>query len=196
MDYSKILMQLINDNQGVISAKMVTNAGIPRIYLSELLKKGVLRRCERGIYLLTQSEEDEMYCFQMRYPQTTFSHESALYLLRYITTMPQQVVVTVKTGTNTKNLLNAGTRVHSIRSDLYKLGEIEKKTYLGRTVYTYDVERSICDIIRNRSKVDNALITIALRKYNDSPDKDFSKLISYAEKLKVAKIMKNYIEFL
>lgn len=196
MDYSKMLQKLIDDNDGVISTKMVTEFGIPRIYLSEFVKRGILKRYERGIYIALESNGDKMYCFQMRFPQATFSHESALFLQQYINKMPEYPVVTVKTGTNTKNLVSNGTRVHSIRPTLYTLGEIEEKTCYGRSVRTYNIERSICDIIRSRSRIDSDIIVSTLKKYNDSPEKDFSKLIVYAEKLKVAKILNSYLEFL
>lgn len=196
MDYSKTLQKLIDDNDGVISTKMVTDFGIPRIYLSEFVKRGILKRYERGIYIALESNGDKMYCFQMRFPQATFSHESALFLQKYINKMPEYPVVTVKTGTNTKNLVSNGARVHSIRPILYTLGEIEEKTCYGRSVRTYNIERSICDIIRSRSRIDSDIIVSTLKKYNDSPEKDFSKLIAYAEKLKVAKILNSYLEFL
>lgn len=196
MDYTKMLKKLVDDNDGIISTKMVTEFGIPRTYLSELIKKGMLERYKRGIYISTQSNDDKMYCFQMRFSQATFSHESALFLHQYIEKMPEQPIVTVKTGTNTKNLVNNGARVHSIRQDLYTLGETEIKTRYGRNVRTYNIERSICDIIRNRSRVDSEIIVSTVKKYNDSPEKDFSRLITYAQELKVAKILNNYLEFL
>lgn len=196
MNYSEKLKKLLDDNNGVISTKMVTESGIPRIYLSEFMKKGMLERYERGVYISNASNDDEMFCFQMKFPQTIFSHESALFLQNYIESIPKQPIVTVKTGTNTKSLMNVGSRVHSIRSDLYTLGEVERKTCYGRVVCTYDVERSICDIIRNRSRVNNDIIVSVLKKYNDSNEKDFLKLINYAERLKVTKVLNSYLEFL
>lgn len=196
MDYTKMLKKLVDDNDGVISTKMVTELGIPRIYLSELIKKGMLERYKRGIYISTQSNNDKMYCFQMRFSQMKFSHESALFLHQYIEKMPEQPIVTVKTGTNTKNLMNNGARVHSIRQNLYTLGEAEIKTCYGRSVQTYNIERSICDIIRSRSRINSEIIVNTVKKYNDSPEKDLSKLIAYAEKLKVEKILDNYFKFL
>lgn len=196
MDYSKELRLLITECNGVISTKMVSDIGIPRIYLSDFVKKGILERFERGIYISTESTDDEMYCFQMRFSQSIFSHEAALYLHKYMDVPPEQPIVTVRTGTNTKSLINSGAKVYSIRTGLYSLGETETKTAYGRIVQTYDIERSLCDILRSRSKVDNEIIVKSLKKYNDSPQKDFSKIINYAEKLKVAKILNGYLEFL
>lgn len=196
MDYSKMLRKLIAENNGVISTKMVSENGIPRIYLSDFVKKRILERFERGIYISTDSTDDKMYCFQMRFSQSIFSHQAALYLHNYLEISPEQPIVTVKTGTNTKSLINSGAKVYSIRSELYSLGEIETKTVYGRIVQTYDVERSLCDIIRSRSKIDNEIIVKSLKKYNESLEKNFSKFMDYAEKLKVAKILSGYLEFL
>jgi len=196
MDYYTMLRQLVEDNNGIISTREVTELGIPRTYLSEMVKQGLLERYERGIYISVTSNNDKMYCFQMRFAQVVFSHESALFLHHYIEKVPSRLVVTVRTGTNTKNLMKSGTRVHSIRSELFTLGEIKKETDFGRIVGTYDIERTICDVVRNRSKIENEIIVSVLKKYKDSPKKDFSRLFSYAENLKVAKILYNYLEFL
>lgn len=196
MDYYKMLGQLVNDNKGIITAKEVTELGIPRTYIAELVKKGTLKRYERGVYISVQNDFDMMYCFQMRFAQIIFSHESALFLHGYLEDFPQANVVTVKTGINTKILTKSGARVHSIRPELYTLGETEVETRYGRTVRVYDIERSICDIVRNRRRIDNEVLVSTLRKYNNSPEKDISKLLDYAEKLKVSKILNTYLDFM
>lgn len=196
MDYYKMLGQLVNDNKGIITAKEVTELGIPRTYIAELVKKGALKRYERGVYISVQNDFDMMYCFQMRFTQIIFSHESALFLHGYLEDFPQANVVTVKTGINTKILTKSGARVHSIRPELYTLGETKVETRYGRTVRVYDIERSICDIVRNRRRIDNEVLVSTLRKYNNSPEKDISKLLDYAEKLKVSKILNTYLDFM
>lgn len=196
MDYYKMLGQLVKDNNGIITAKEVTELGIPRTYIVELVKEGNLKRYERGVYITVQNDFDMMYCFQMRFAQIIFSHESALFLHGYLEDYPQANVVTVKTGTNTKILTKSGARVHSIRPELFTLGETEKETRFRRTVRAYDIERSICDIVRNRRRVDNEVLVSTLRKYNNSPEKDISKLLDYAEKLKVSKILNTYLDFM
>ncbi|NMM65818.1 transcriptional regulator [Clostridium sp. P21] len=195
MDYSKMLRQLIRENGGIVSTKMASEHGIPRIYLSDFVKKGILQRFERGIYISTNSIDD-MYCFQMRFDQSIFSHESALYLHQYLKDPPEQKNVTVKTGMNTKSLIRSGAKVYSIKMELYLLGTTEIITNYGRIVRSYDIERSICDIIRSRSKVNNEIIVKSLKIYNDSPEKDLSKLMEYAKKLNVLRILNGYLEFL
>lgn len=181
MDYIDLLLELIQQNNGIITSKMVTDAGIPRVYLSKLVNNGMATRLERGIYVSDKENVDELFCFQMRFKQCVISHETALYIHQYMKNKPKQITATVKTGTNTKTLLQSGVRVHSICQQLYSLGLLEKKNNYGRTILVYDIERSICDIIRNRSRIENDVIICALKKYICSPEKN-GKIIVFCKK--------------
>ena len=72
MDYYSMLRQIVKDSGGIISTKEVTGRGIPRTYISEMVKQGLLERYERGIYKSVTSNNDEMYCFQIRFAQVIF----------------------------------------------------------------------------------------------------------------------------
>ena len=60
----------------------------------------------------------------------------------------------------------------------------------------YDLERTICDIIRSRSKIGTETFLAALKRYAASPQKDLNKLSSYAEKLRVTNVLRQYLEVL
>lgn len=60
----------------------------------------------------------------------------------------------------------------------------------------YDVERSICDTLRNRNQMDIAIITDAIKNYVKSKSQNIPKLMEYAQILKVDKILKKYLEVL
>lgn len=196
MDYIDLLLELMEQNNGIITSKMVTDAGIPRVYLSKLVNDGMATRLERGIYVSGKENVDELFCFQMRFKQCVISHETALYIHQYMKNKPKQITATVKTGTNTKTLLKSGVRVHSICQELYSLGLLEKKNNYGRTILLYDIERSICDVLRNRSRIENDVIICALKKYLDRPEKDLQKLLYFGKKMKVEKVLNQYIKIL
>lgn len=66
------LNALINENNGIVLTKMVTESGIPRMYISELVKNGELERLERGVYITKDSFDDEMYLLQAKYALAIF----------------------------------------------------------------------------------------------------------------------------
>lgn len=196
MDYAAKLQSLINEHNGVISTKLVTEADIPRTYLSEFVKKGILERLDRGIYITHHCYDDEMYRFQMKYNQAIFSHETALLFHNLTDRDPHTYSVTVKTGVNTKSLLNSGAKVYSIKSELYELGSTTAETPYNRIVRTYDMERAICDVIRSRSQMDIEILTEALKRYTKRRDKNIPQLMLYADKFRVTNILKKYLEVL
>ena len=59
------------------------------------------------------------------------------------------------------------------------------KTNLGNVVRTYDIERTICDVIKNKEKMDIQVFTYALKEYVKRNDKDLVKLITYSKILKI-----------
>ena len=196
MDYSTKLEKLIQKNNGVISTKKVTEAGIPRTYLSEFVKRGILERLERGVYISKDCYDDEMYRLQIKYEQAIFSHDTALFLHDLTDRDPLQYAVTVKTGYNTKNIKASGAKVYTIKKELYDLGLITVKTSFDRVVKTYNMERTICDIVRSRSQVDIEILIDALKRYTKRKDKNLPQLMRYADKFRITSILRKYLELL
>ena len=60
----------------------------------------------------------------------------------------------------------------------------------------YDVERSICDIIKNKNKLDLELFNKAIRNYYYSKNKNIIRLYDYAEKLGIYEKVRNTFEVL
>ena len=76
------------------------------------------------------------------------------------------------------------------------LGKSEKSSGMGHNIVTYDIERTLCDIIRSRNKIDNQIIIEALKNYAQSKDKDLHRLYKYAENFGIEKILYHYMEVL
>ena len=79
---------------------------------------------------------------------------------------------------------------------MYKLGEINLKTTFGNVVRTYNAERTICDLLRSRSRLDEETVIGAVKRYAESTDKNLNLLSEYASQLGVSKIVKRYMEVL
>ena len=71
----------------------------------------------------------------------------------------------------------------SVSKDIYELGLIEVKTKFGNKVKAYDLERSICDVIKFRKRLDLDMVKYSIKKYLKSNKRNMKKLLEYAEKL-------------
>lgn len=186
---------LNNTDNGLITTKVVVEHGIHRSVLSEMVKSGQLIRCSRGIYMLADEWEDEMYLLQQRYKKGIFSHATSLYLLGYSERVPFVFNMTFPTKYNSISLKNENVIVTRVNDENYNLGIITAKTPLGNSVQIYDLERSLCDMLRG-SQEDIQTIQYAMKKYATSKQKDINKLMRYAKQLRVEPKVRKYMEVL
>ncbi len=196
MTYTDKLSELILQKDGLIITSDLSVENIPREFLNEFVKKGLLLKVERGAYLAPNAFDDEMYRLQSRFKPIVFSHETALFFHDLTDRDPIEYTATVHSGYQTTKLKELGLNVFSIKKELLELGLMEGKTTFGRTVRMYDAERALCDCLRNRSKMDIAILTDALKRYVRRKDKNIPKLMRYAEMFKVANVLRGYLEVL
>lgn len=64
----------------------------------------------------------------------------------------------------------------------------------GVEVKVFDVERTVCDLVKFRNKTGKDSMLEAIKNYLNRPDKDISKLLRYARALRVEKIITPYLE--
>lgn len=190
------LKDIINKNDGIITTNLVEQKGIHREYLNSLVKAGEIERVSHGVYISPDVWEDMLYINQLKREKMIYSHETALYLHDLTDRDPLHYIVTVPQGYNSSKLKEEGFRIYSIKKEWFDLGIITKETVFGNEVRTYDMERTICDILRARNKIDATIIGESLKRYFSRKDKDLNKLMKYAKELKIQNILRTYMEVL
>ena len=83
-----------------------------------------------------------------------------------------------------------------VKREILDLGAIEMESPFGIKIKVYDVERTICDIIKNKNKIDAEIFSNALKDYAKSKSKNLSKLAKYARKMNIEKKVSKYMEVL
>jgi predicted transcriptional regulator of viral defense system len=187
---------MIKNNNGFVTAAQVTAAGIQRRTLSELVEAKRLYRAERGIYVLPETWEDEMCFLQYRFAKGVFSNETALYLHRLSDRMPHTYTLTFPHGYNAAGLKKHNAKARFAQTEVYGLGITEANSPFGNTIRVYDVERTLCDIVKGNNSCDIQLVNQAMKAYTVSKEKDIAKLIAYAERLRVKPKILRYMEVL
>ncbi len=190
------LDELLKNSKGIITAKFAAAHGVHREYLSEFVRQGKLERISHGIYITPDVWQDKMLILQLRKEKMIYSHETALFLHGLADINPTIYCVTVPAGYHTSKLYHEGLIVHTVKKEFLELGVCVKDTILGNEVKTYSMERSICDILRDRHNRNTAVISVALKRYIKKRDKDIEELITYAKCLKVEKLLQSYLDVL
>ena len=87
-------------------------------------------------------------------------------------------------------------KVHYIKKENHKLGLIKLKLEDDCEVQTYNIERTICDIVRDRNKIDPQIFNNALKEYIKRKDKNLKLLYEYAKVFKIDGILEKCMEVL
>ena len=190
------IYQLLEEQNGFFRTADLSERGIPRSYIALLLERGEIKRVSRGLYTSDDVFLDDMLILQTNFRNATFSHETALFLLGLSDRNPLFYTVTVPSGYNASGLKRDGAKVFFIKSELLELGLLTITSPLGNLIKTFDLERTICDIIRNRNKIDIQIVNQALKDYVKHKDRNFHRLFEYATKLRVSKKVREIIEVL
>lgn len=191
-----IIQDLLHKSGGIITSKQVTEAGLHRSTLSNLVKEDELIQVGRGIYIKPTVWEDEMYLLQYRYTKGIYSHETALFLHGMSDRTPARFTMTFPHGYNASSLKGENVKVKRSGKLLYGIGITELTSPVGNLIRVYDIERTLCDIIRGENQCEISIVNQGMRHYAASKGKDIQKLMDYAEKLRVKPKILNYMEVL
>lgn len=190
------IRNLVISNNGIIQTSQVTKLGISKPVFYQYIKEHEMEQVAHGVYATKDAWIDTMYLLHLRCEQAVFSHETALFLHDMTDREPMEYEITVKTGYNPSKLKEDGIKVYTVKKELHGEGIIMMQTSFGNRIPVYNMERTICDIIRNRNNTEIQTLQIALKQYAKRKDKDLRLLMQYAVNFRVDKILRQYLEVL
>jgi len=196
MDYYKAITNMLEQQGGIVTTAQVSAADIPRQYLSKMVAENLLRRVDRGVYAAPEAWEDEMFLLQYKYSKGIFSHETALYIHGFTDRTPISFVMTFPYGYHTKSIASKNITMKKAIKSIYELGIVEEKTTFGNKIRLYDLERTLCDIVKGNNNCDIQIVNQAMKKYAAFKGKNISRLLQYAEQLRVKPKILAYMEIL
>jgi len=196
MNYLEKLEKLIEKQHGTVLSANLDLYEIPRTYLQMMVAEGKLERVNRGVYVSTDAIEDEMYSMQTKYPKLIYSHETALYLHGLSDRTPFEYSASVPSGYKVVGSVAKRFKIYYIKKELHELGVETVQSSHGNPIKTYNIERTICDLIRSRNRIDVQILNEALKRFVKLKSADLSILMDYAKKFKIDAVLKNYLEVL
>lgn len=196
MDYITELAAIASEHGGIIEAKVAAQRGISKAMLYKLCKEDKIHRIVKGQYILPDDMQDELLSISKRSDKIIFSHETALFLHGISDRTPFEHTITAPSGCIPSAAIKSECKVYYIKPELFDLGKTMLKTPAGNNVQGYDLERTICDVIRSRNKLGTETFLAALKMYAASPKKNLNKLSTYAKPMRVEKVLRQYLEVL
>lgn len=196
MDCMNELASIAKEHGGIVETKIAIAHGISKAMLSKLCKEDKIHRVAQGQYICPDDMPDELLSISKRTEQLIFSHETALFLHGISDRTPFEHTITVPSNYTPSVVTKAACKIYYIKPELFDMGKTLLKTPAGNEVPAYDLERTVCDMIRSRNKLGTETFLAALKMYAASPKKDLNKLNTYAKKMRVSNVLRQYLEVL
>ena len=177
-----------------LSSASVKKQGRTAYYkMLESVKQGELVQVRRGIYASIDQLSGNMIDINAIVPDGILCLWSAWNIHQLTTSMPQAFHVAIKRGRKVSVPSFPQIEVHHYTEDLLKIGVISM-IIDGFNICLSDVERCVCDAVKFRNKVGMDVCSEIINKYLEHPDRNLSKLMDYAQKLRVGTILEKYLQ--
>lgn len=194
-NYDRVL-KYAEENNGYITSKAAENLGVNSTFLSNLVNHKKIERVGTGIYKLPEYPIDNFYILSKSSKNMCYSHATALYLHNMSDRIPLVYDITVPYNYSGNLLNNENVALRYVNDEVFELGMIDIKTINNLTVKCYDLERTLCDIVKDKKNMDKEIYSKALKEYVKRNDKDILKLIKYAKKLNIEEEIVELMEVL
>ena len=187
---------LAQENNGYISTHLLTKNNIARVYLSQMIKTNQLVKVTRGLYMLPNYFEDEFYKYQFTNKTAYFSLETALYLHGLNNRIPIIYQLFVPNHYSGNLQKDKNIELIYVNSKILDLGSIETDSPYGNKIKTYDIDKTICDIIKYKNRIDSEIFSNALKEYVKLKNKNINHLMLYSKKMNIEEEVRKYMEVL
>ena len=193
MNYKERIKKLLEENNGIVTNEMVISENIPNVYLRRMVKDGTICKVDRGVYSDSEVVIDEYYLLYQKNQRIIFSFSSALFLHKLTDRIPYEMEVSLPNTYNSSHI-EKPIKIHKVIMKYYDVGKIMIKTMFGNEVACYDMERTICDLVRFRKNIDVEIFSKALKTYSDNENRDYKKLRKYAEIFRISKQINDILD--
>ena len=184
-------------NCDYLTPEIARKNGISKARFYKYIHDNELEQVGHGIYIRKDDWVDELYLLHQRCPNAVFSHDEAFYYHGLTDREPLVHTLTIYSGYNAHRLVADGScKVYSVKRELLNLGKILVTDSCGNQIPMYDLERTICDLVRSRSSIEIQEFNSVLKAYVSRKDKNLNRLMEYAKAFRVQNVIRKYMELL
>ena len=159
--------------------------------LQYLIREGSVEQVRYGYYQWIDPQDfSEVGTVSRLFPDAIFCMDTALRYYNYSDRNPLawHLAVSKDSGKSRFHIDYPFVKPYYIEPKVLMLGAT-KANMDGHKISIYDKDRVICDCLRYRNKMDREIFNKAVQNYIKDPQKNISKLLSYAEPLRVKRLV-------
>ena len=189
------LLTLVGERR-LLRTRDLDEEGIPRVYLTRLVRAGKVRRIGRGLYELTDASVDERATLAevcARVPRGVICLLSAVAFHGRTTQVPHAVWVAVATGAISPKLDFVNLEVVRMDPGTLTTEGVERHDYYGADIRVTSLEKTVADLVKYRSRVGLEVALEALKDYTRTA-KSYDTLLQQARLNRVETVLTTYLQ--
>jgi predicted transcriptional regulator of viral defense system len=195
MEDVKQLKLLFKEKNGILSFQELESIGLNQYSIKKLIGNGIIERIKRGKYIYHEFEENEYLFIQQMVPLGIICLISAATIYNYTTHIPNKYHVAIKSNYYPRLPNYPPIKIYYWRKKQYELG-MKTIRVNGVNLRIYDKEKTVCDFLKFRKKLDFNIVKEVLKAYLKDEEKNLIKLKRYSKELRIESILNNYLEIL
>lgn len=163
--------------------------------IQRMLDEGLIEKVKRGYYhWIEDYGTSEVALINSLFPDAVLCMETALFYYKYSDRNPAEWNITVDKNTSRQRtkIDYPFVKAYRVEPALLSLGETNGIIEFTN-VRIYDRDRTICDVLRNMSKMDKEIFNKAIQSYVKDTQKNIPNLMEYAKALRVQKKVNDLI---
>ena len=183
----KELQEMFEIHGGILKTSELLQCGYYHRKIQQLISDGEIEQIRRGYYQrIDDNSYSEIAIIAGLFPDTVLCMESALDYYGYTERTPSAWNLAAPDNSSRRRFHIAWPVVkpHFVSQSKFHVG-ITNVEMEGTKIKIYDRERTICDCLTHRNKMDAEVFNSAIRGYVADPKRSESRLGKYAVTLRV-----------
>jgi len=187
------LQKLFNKNKGYLTRKQIPDKTTYN-HLLVLVNGGIIERIKPGVYFYEKASGDNtMIDVEKIVPGGVLCLYSAWSHYGLTVQTPNSFNIAIEKNRKITLPDYPLIELYYWKQEYYEMG-ITTQTIGGYKVKIYDLEKSVCDAVKYRTKIGMETASEILKTYLKREDRNLTKLLGYAKKMRIEKILKTYLE--
>lgn len=186
----------LKEHRGYARMKDMKASGIHTREIQKLVRSGRIVKVKPGLYRLRNLQEGENrgmveVCLAM--PKAVICLSSALAFHELTTFVPTFISYAIPRADKPVKLSYPPSEAYFFSTNQYKAG-VEHHEAIAGHIRVYNVEKTICDLFRYRTKLGEDLALEGLKEYLKHAKRDLNKLMEFAHVCRVKGILSQYVK--
>ena len=186
------IKEIFEKNEDVVSMGTLLKSGINHYQINKLLDDGTIFKLKHGVYKWKNDDENEWLDITRIVPYGVLCLFTACFHYELTTFVSSEYHIAIPKKSKIVLPNYPPIKLYYWDRMRFNLGIIE--TTIDQTkVKIYDLEKTVCDMMRFRNKVGIDIAKEVLKNYLKRPDRNIAKLNEYARKINISSILTQFL---